>query len=83
MMQSMKLNRARYLANSVYMSATRSYGHKPTRTDRFSQLLDSDIQHFDSLLGTAGVLTCDNTLEAHNIDWTKKFVGQSKLVLKP
>ena len=82
-MQSVRLNRMKYLSNSIYPLSVKSYCYKPPRTDRFSMVQDSDLQHFESLLGTPGVFTCDNMLEAHNVDWTKKFVGQSKLVLKP
>ena len=35
------------------------------------------------MLGTKALVTEAQELEIHNTDWTKKYQGQSKLMLKP
>ncbi|TNV79588.1 hypothetical protein FGO68_gene505 [Halteria grandinella] len=52
------------------------------RNSSFATLTDKDITQFESLLGPNGILTGD-AVEPHNSDWTKKYHGHSKLVLKP
>ena len=49
----------------------------------FSTLTAADTKTFESILGTRGLVTDESELQGYNTDWTKKFVGQSKLVLKP
>lgn len=38
---------------------------------------------FASMLGTAGILTDEESLSVHNTDWTGQFRGHSELVLQP
>ena len=55
----------------------------PEKVLEFSKLTQQDTNQFERILGPKGVVTAEEELEAHNIDWTKKFVGHSKLMLKP
>jgi D-lactate dehydrogenase (cytochrome) len=50
----------------------------------FASLKDKDISHFESIVGRqSGMVTDEEDLRPYNTDWTKKFKGNSKLVLKP
>ncbi|CCG84768.1 protein of unknown function [Taphrina deformans PYCC 5710] len=53
-----------------------------TRSSKFKKLEKSDIEYFRSILPANAVLL-DDDAEAFNIDWMRKFRGQSKIVLKP
>jgi len=53
------------------------------RNPNFKVIADSDVQHFESILPKKGVVTDAEEILPWNSDWTKKFVGQSKLMLKP
>ena len=55
----------------------------PEKVLDFSKLTQKDVNQFESILGSKGVVTDQEELQAHNIDWTKKFIGQSKLMLRP
>lgn len=52
------------------------------RNKKYKKLQQEDIDYFQSILPSNGVLTNDDA-EAFNVDWMRKFKGQSKLVLKP
>eukprot|EP01127_Copromyxa_protea_P009800 TRINITY_DN2333_c0_g2_i1.p1 TRINITY_DN2333_c0_g2~~TRINITY_DN2333_c0_g2_i1.p1 ORF type:complete len:495 (-),score=137.86 TRINITY_DN2333_c0_g2_i1:61-1545(-) len=54
-----------------------------TRNPNFAQVNDADVAFFTSVLGEKGVLTEAHDIEPYNADWLNKFVGQTKLVLKP
>ena len=41
------------------------------------------MSFFDSIVGSKNMLTDSDELQTYNSDWTKKFKGSSKLVLKP
>lgn len=57
---------------------------KVTRNNKFSQLTPEDITAFESMIGNRNhVVTDPDQIEQHNYDWTKKFHGSSKLLLKP
>ena len=53
------------------------------RNSGFKLLGDKDISFFESVLDKRSVITDAHELEPYNSDWTKKFKGNSKLVLKP
>lgn len=53
-----------------------------SRASKFKTLDDKDIQYFRSILPDNAVLLNDDA-EAFNIDWMRKFRGQSELVLRP
>ena len=42
-----------------------------------------DVSFFERILGSKGVVTDEDILNIHNTDWTKKYAGHSKLMLKP
>jgi len=44
---------------------------------------DLDVQHFASIVGGANVLTSPADLEPYNTDWMRKYVGNSKLAVRP
>lgn len=41
------------------------------------------MKHFEGLLTNSDIITNSNDLEKYNHDWTKKYIGQSRLVLRP
>jgi hypothetical protein len=48
----------------------------------FARLVDSDITHFESIVGKENVKTTE--LDLYNTDWMKSFKGESlKLKLRP
>jgi len=53
------------------------------RNANFKVINDGDLKHFESILPNNAVVTDPVDIEPWNSDWTKKFVGQSKLMLKP
>ena len=53
------------------------------RNTSFNFLNDKDLTFFESLIGKNAVITDENELAIHNTDWTKKYKGSSKLLLKP
>jgi len=63
----------------------RSFGSQVNieRNKNFKVLGDSDLTFFEKILDKSSVITDADQVETANSDWTKKFVGQSKLVLKP
>lgn len=57
--------------------------YAPPRNTLFATLTDADVQTFESIVSSKGVFREEGDIAAHNVDWTKKFQGASKLVLKP
>ena len=53
------------------------------RNQKYSRLTSADISTFESILGPKGIVTDEDELAGYNTDWTKKFVGKSKLALRP
>eukprot|EP00878_Enallax_costatus_P022280 GHUV01023625.1.p1 GENE.GHUV01023625.1~~GHUV01023625.1.p1 ORF type:complete len:250 (+),score=41.15 GHUV01023625.1:583-1332(+) len=53
------------------------------RDPSYSQVNDDDLKFFTSILGERGVVDGESALEPMNRDWMGKYVGQSKLALKP
>jgi len=60
----------------------RSYAKKVLR-DGFATLADKDLTKFEGMLDKSGVITDQDMISPHNRDWTNKFVGSSKLLLRP
>jgi hypothetical protein len=63
----------------------RSFGAsaKLTRNNNFKVLTDKDASVFEGILGSSSVLRDAHEIEPYNSDWTKKYSGNSKMVLKP
>ena len=53
------------------------------KNERFAQLQTKDINFFERILGRKGVITDSDELSVMNTDWTKKYIGTSKLALRP
>jgi len=53
------------------------------RNPAFNYITDKDVSIFEGILGPNAIITDEKELELHNMDWTKKYKGQSKLMLKP
>lgn len=49
----------------------------------FGKINDEDINHFSKILSPNQLITDSNDITGYNQDWMKKYIGQSKLVLKP
>ena len=47
------------------------------------QVTDADVAYFRSVLTDAGVETSADALDAYNVDWLRKYRGQSTVALKP
>jgi hypothetical protein len=52
-------------------------------TQPHTQLVAEDLAFFRSVLTDAGVETSADALEAHNVDWLRKYRGQATVALKP
>jgi D-2-hydroxyglutarate dehydrogenase len=66
------------------VQASRLFSHlNLQRNTSFNFLNDKDLTFFESLIGKNAVITDENELAIHNTDWTKKYKGSSKLLLKP
>lgn len=53
------------------------------RNPKFSTINTDDISHFKKILGERGVIEDEDTLNAVNMDWMRKYKGASKLMLQP
>lgn len=53
------------------------------RDGRFSVVTDVDLAHFRDTLGDNGVITDGNALASFNVDWMKRYHGNSTLALRP
>lgn len=53
------------------------------RKTEFAKLQPADVEFFKSILGPSGVITDPVELARYNVDWMKKYRGQSQLVLRP
>jgi hypothetical protein len=57
---------------------------EPPKTQEFSQLTEQDVAVFRKLLPNKNQIETDEQVMAkQNTDWTKMYMGQSKLMLKP
>ena len=56
---------------------------KTKRNAAFATLSDTDLQTFERMLGPKGLVTDEDELAPWQIDWSQKFTGNSKLMLKP
>ncbi|KAL1923994.1 uncharacterized protein VTP21DRAFT_7029 [Calcarisporiella thermophila] len=54
-----------------------------TRNPQFKKLDDQDLAFFRSVLTESNVLVNDDEVEAFNMDWMRKYRGQSQAVLRP
>jgi len=52
-------------------------------TSQFKQLTSDDINYFSSFLAPNEIIQDSFELQAYNSDWLKKYIGNSKLALKP
>ena len=58
--------------------------YAPLRNPAFATIKDSDLSFFESVVGRrSGMITNEEEVAPYNSDWTHKFVGNSKLVLRP
>ncbi|KAK9803284.1 hypothetical protein WJX72_007036 [[Myrmecia] bisecta] len=46
-------------------------------------LNEQDVEHFQSILGDAGVVTDQHSMQPYNRDWMGKYEGSSSLALRP
>ncbi|PHH62150.1 hypothetical protein CDD81_7524 [Ophiocordyceps australis] len=53
------------------------------RDERFAQLTEEHVKHFETLLGREGIIEAASDVEPFNEDWMHKYRGQSGLVLRP
>ncbi|CAM6041201.1 unnamed protein product [Sphagnum compactum] len=63
--------------------ATSPGATKVFRDPRFAKLEESDVQHFQEIVGDKGVIVDSIELEVANTDWMNKYHGQSQLLLRP
>ena len=54
-----------------------------TRNPRYAQLKMEDLKTFEGMLGNRNVITDEHDLQGFNMDWTRKYIGKSSLLLKP
>jgi D-lactate dehydrogenase (cytochrome) len=59
-----------------------SYPYLQRRPD-FKALDSQDLETFRAIVGSDHVLTLDDDVETFNVDWTRKYKGQSSCVLRP
>lgn len=57
--------------------------HSRFSTDTARVIDALDMQHFASIVGPANVITEPDALENFNTDWMRKYVGHSKMALRP
>jgi hypothetical protein len=56
------------------------FGSVPRNTN-FATVKDSDVAFFKSVCNS--VLTEESEVRSFNTDWTKKWIGSSRLVVRP
>lgn len=84
---AVKLNLKSFILNNKrYASKLTSEKYAIQRGD-FSKISDDDLKFFNSVLNKNQILSKyeneNEDLSGFNQDWMKKYIGQSKLVLKP
>lgn len=78
-----------YLKSSLIRYSSSSSASKLTadkynvKRGNYSTINDDDLKEFNSILSSNQIITDSNDLIGFNQDWMKKYIGQSKLVLKP
>lgn len=55
----------------------------PITRGKFSTITESDVKHFESLLGVNRVITDASDIQPHNIDFLQAVRGYSQVLLKP
>ena len=56
---------------------------KICKDPRFSSITDQDIIELGKMVGDKGIFTDESYLEVANTDWMRKYVGTSKVLLRP
>lgn len=56
---------------------------KIPRNPLFASLNPDDLRVFKDIVGEKGMVTDKDDLVPHNTDWTKKYLGEGKLLLRP
>jgi D-lactate dehydrogenase (cytochrome) len=76
-----------YLKNIINIRFSSQFTADKYKIERgnYSKLNNDDIEKFKSILDNNSnlIITNSNDLIGYNQDWMKKYIGQSKLVLKP
>lgn len=57
--------------------------YRSMSTTHHSRLTDADVRHFASIVGDANAITDADELAPYNRDWMGKFLGASRLALRP
>ena len=53
------------------------------RNPAFASVKDSDVNFFKNVCGDKSVITDEQEVKSFNTDWTKKFIGSSRVFVKP
>lgn len=56
---------------------------KPDRKPEFKQLDEADVKFFEQVVGKSHVLQSERDLESLNEDWMGKYIGNSKVAVRP
>jgi D-2-hydroxyglutarate dehydrogenase len=56
---------------------------KVCKDTRFASISDEDIVELGKIVGDKGIFTDESYLESANTDWMRKYVGSSKVLLRP
>ncbi|GLC43157.1 hypothetical protein PLESTB_000857000 [Pleodorina starrii] len=72
------------IGRATCVSASQRFLHVAVeRNAAFGQISEKDVAFFEQLLGAGGVVTDPDALEPFNRDWQKKYVGNTKVALRP
>lgn len=73
----------------VASQLTGHYGRHPSRMCRpfiarfLRTVTAADAAHMKQIVQPAHVITDDESLRAYNVDWQNKYIGDSRLVVRP
>ena len=81
----MKIQKINHIQRTLASQTSRflSTSIKIERNKNFKILNDKDLKFFENILDKKQIFTNPEDIALNNSDWTKKFIGQSKLMLKP
>lgn len=80
----MLLSAARRCSASRWPLPWHRFAHAaPQRDPGFGQLTDTDVDFFQKILGSSGVVTDTDALVPFNVDWQNKYKGRSSVALRP
>lgn len=68
---------------SASTPTSRGLSHHGPHSHFFNTPTDDDVAFFKKVLGDAAVVTDAGALEAYNRDWIGKYIGRSRVALKP